>query len=547
MHPFVRGLCVVLGLAAASDSRAKVVELAGIGHDLAVDPVRRQVYVSIPSLNEIDVVSLDSFTVTRRVVVGSGPRGLDLSADGRTLYVALNGAGSIVALGLDTLQPREIVVATQLGDSRAWDVVEASPGRVIVSANPSSSGFAYLVEVRTDQGDAQKRVAGGTIIRAAPPLVRSPDGLSLYVGENFSPNALYKLDLSSAAAPIALQASFGSVSGANYFAISPDSTRLALSSGQVLRAGSLIQAGVTASGLPVFSPDGQTIYVAALNSTSSFPQTAGPGQLTAYSTTTFLKLSQKALPTSFVSLTAIALVPNSTDYLILGNDLLALDGTGVSAPAITSATSATATVGQPFSYQIAANNLPTSFGATGLPAGLTVSAGGLISGTPQLIGNTLVSVTATNSGGTTTATFGLNVLAPAPGRLINISSRCFVSAQSPTVFAGFAVGGSQAHAMLLRVVGPTLAGYGVTDALADPRMQVYNSAGALIGSNDNWQIQSNPVAVSTAAAASGAFPLPVGSKDAALIMTLNPGNYSFTANSVDSTSGSVLLEVYELP
>ena len=57
------------------------------------------------------------------------------------------------------------------------------------------------------------------------------------------------------------------------------------------------------------------------------------------------------------------------------------------APAITSATSAGGTVGMGFSYQIAATNSPTSYSATGLPVGLSVStATGLISGTPTSAG-----------------------------------------------------------------------------------------------------------------------------------------------------------------
>jgi uncharacterized protein YhjY with autotransporter beta-barrel domain len=71
------------------------------------------------------------------------------------------------------------------------------------------------------------------------------------------------------------------------------------------------------------------------------------------------------------------------------------------APVITSAPTATGGGGQPFSYQTTAGNLPTSFNATGLPAGLSVNTGtGLISGTPTVTGSFPITVTATNGAGT---------------------------------------------------------------------------------------------------------------------------------------------------
>ncbi len=71
------------------------------------------------------------------------------------------------------------------------------------------------------------------------------------------------------------------------------------------------------------------------------------------------------------------------------------------APAISGATTATATVGTAFSYQITASNSPTSYTATGLPAGLSVNTTtGLISGTPTTAGSPTVALTATNAGGT---------------------------------------------------------------------------------------------------------------------------------------------------
>src|SRR5437764_7072208 len=84
-------------------------------------------------------------------------------------------------------------------------------------------------------------------------------------------------------------------------------------------------------------------------------------------------------------------------------------------PVITSATTASGTVGIAFSYQITATNNPTSFNATGLPAGLTVNTStGLISGTPTTAGTYTVTISATNAGGTGSATLTLTVVNPPP-------------------------------------------------------------------------------------------------------------------------------------
>jgi len=77
---------------------------------------------------------------------------------------------------------------------------------------------------------------------------------------------------------------------------------------------------------------------------------------------------------------------------------------------ITSSGTASGTVGTAFSYQITATNTPTSFGATGLPTGLTVNTtSGLISGTPTGTGISSVMVSATNSGGPGSASLTLTI------------------------------------------------------------------------------------------------------------------------------------------
>ncbi len=134
-----------------------------------------------------------------------------------------------------------------------------------------------------------------------------------------------------------------------------------------------------------------------------------------------------------------------------------------------------------------------------------------------------------------------------PSRVVNVSSRAQVGGAAGSQIVGFVVSGPKPKTLLLRGVGPSLATYGVSGALSDPNLVVYNSSGTVIGSNDNWGDASNAAEVRTAAVSSGAFALTEGSKDSALLATLDPGAYSVQVGGVGGASGTCLIELYELP
>ena len=82
--------------------------------------------------------------------------------------------------------------------------------------------------------------------------------------------------------------------------------------------------------------------------------------------------------------------------------------------------------------------------------------------------------------------------------------------------------------------------------LVDPTIAVFRG-GTTIATNDNWQEQTNPQAVATAAVTTGAFALAPGSKDSALVLTLEPGPYTFRVAGAGGATGVALVEVYVLP
>jgi hypothetical protein len=91
---------------------------------------------------------------------------------------------------------------------------------------------------------------------------------------------------------------------------------------------------------------------------------------------------------------------------------------------------------------------------------------------------------------------------------------------------------------LLRGIGPALTGFGVSGALPDPFLQLFSPLTA-IASNEDW---GGNAAVAAAAASVGAFALPAGSRDAAMLQTLSAGTY--TAR-VGGGNGMALVELYD--
>jgi len=131
------------------------------------------------------------------------------------------------------------------------------------------------------------------------------------------------------------------------------------------------------------------------------------------------------------------------------------------------------------------------------------------------------------------------------GSLRNLSTRGQVGTGGNVLIAGFYVGGSTPKQVPIRAIGPTLANYGITGALADPQLQIYDSQSSpIIGlSNNNW---ANNPAIVAASGAVGAFPLPANSLDAALLTTLVPGVYSVQVSGVNNGTGLALVELYDV-
>ena len=130
-------------------------------------------------------------------------------------------------------------------------------------------------------------------------------------------------------------------------------------------------------------------------------------------------------------------------------------------------------------------------------------------------------------------------LAIPPSQLNNISTRLHVLTGNDVLIAGFIVAGSDNKKVLLRALGPALANFGITDALRDPTIELHDGTGATIASNDNWKdTQQNEIAATGKP--------PPNDLESAILRTLAPGSYTAIVRGKNATTGTTLVEVYDV-
>jgi uncharacterized protein (TIGR03118 family) len=131
--------------------------------------------------------------------------------------------------------------------------------------------------------------------------------------------------------------------------------------------------------------------------------------------------------------------------------------------------------------------------------------------------------------------------------LANISGRAFVSIGDDVLIGGVIVRGDAAEQVLLRAIGPSLTARGVTNALQDPTLDLYDVQGNLIAHNDNWMEEPdgtpNPARTAEITATGLA---PTDPRESAILETPAPGNYTAIVRGKNNTTGVGLAEAYRL-
>jgi len=134
-------------------------------------------------------------------------------------------------------------------------------------------------------------------------------------------------------------------------------------------------------------------------------------------------------------------------------------------------------------------------------------------------------------------------------QLSNISTRGLVQTGANVMIGGFIIQGTLPKTVIVRAIGPELIPFGVSNALADPTLELHGPAGSLIASNNNWQttIIGGLITSNQVSAIQSSGHAPTQPSEPAIVVALPPGNYTAVVSGVNNTVGVALVEVDDLP
>jgi hypothetical protein len=135
-----------------------------------------------------------------------------------------------------------------------------------------------------------------------------------------------------------------------------------------------------------------------------------------------------------------------------------------------------------------------------------------------------------------------------PSKLVNLSTRAFVQTGDNVIIGGFIVQGTEVKRVIVRAIGPELTQYGIADVLANPRLELHDGNGALIGTNDDWQttILGGIITGNQVSDIQASGHAPTAASESAIIADLPAGNYTAIVRGINNTAGVALVEVYDL-
>jgi YVTN family beta-propeller protein len=386
----VMGASVLVAPTAWATTTTTVTTTIPVGnnpHSVAFSPNGTTAYVANGIsifTGTVSVIDVGTGTVTGTIPVGANPVWVAFSPDGTIAYVANFADNTVSVINVATAT----VTGTVAVGGKPYSVAFSPNGTTAYVSNyvSLSAGTVSVIDVGTG-------TVTGTIPVGRDPykVVFSPDGATAYV-VNSTDSTVSVIDVATSAVTSTIPVGFSPQA----VAFSPDGTTAYVSNeGDNTVSVIDVATGTVTSTIPVgtypvavaFSPNGTTAYVSNVgdNTVSVIDVTAA---------TVIDTIPVGAFPLS------VAFSPNgSTVYVVNNNDNTVSVISGV-APVLTGSTPPVGAVGVAYSYRFTASGLPSlpTFAVSSgvLPAGLTLSRGGVLSGTPTGVGSSTFTVTASN-------------------------------------------------------------------------------------------------------------------------------------------------------
>ena len=151
--------------------------------------------------------------------------------------------------------------------------------------------------------------------------------------------------------------------------------------------------------------------------------------------------------------------------------------------------------------------------------------------------------------GTVNVTAG-PVPSPTPGLVANVSTRLPVGTDDNVLIEGFIVQGpaGSTKKIMVRAIGPSLAPFGITDALANPTLDIFDGSNVKVATNNNWKTteQGGLITSDQFAEINGSGLAPSNDLESAIIANLAPGSYTAVVRGLGNTTGTGVVDAYDM-
>jgi hypothetical protein len=134
---------------------------------------------------------------------------------------------------------------------------------------------------------------------------------------------------------------------------------------------------------------------------------------------------------------------------------------------------------------------------------------------------------------------GAGGIAIGPPTTTNLSTRVSVQAGDGVAIAGFIISGSSPKQVLIKGLGASLSNFGIVNPLQDPTLELHDSTGKTIVTNDDWQTATNAEQIPAAFQ-------PADSHEPAILATLPPGSFTAVLRGKNGGSGVGLIQMDDL-